>query len=550
MLVSRSVVGALVALTVPWAPVAASALDPGDEVVGQVTGHLTRAFADGPLAESPIVMPEVLPGPDDADVTRESVLANVLAEEVRARAAWGSPVPVEVGVVTPTALRGDLWFDEPDPDWGGEWWDPQGSLVRRAELEAVLPSPDEVWLTTLTGAQLVALLEEQWPTAAECPAVHLGLSAGVSYAYDTTRPPGRRVTRLLVGGEPVDPTRGYRVAAPARLVLGDGADGFTVLAGGADPVPTGRLDREILRAALQSELDPDHAERAVGVSGLPATIATEQVLQFRLSGTGMRSHGVARPEYVRITLGEQMLQEFYQLPPDVVREEPVDISVPVPAGVPAGATVLGVVVDERTAVEVPVTVAAGRRASSIGISGDGSSQVYSDLDPLVTLRATVAPPGVEGVVDFVSDGRVLASLPLVDGVATYRFTSTTPAGSYRVTARYRGDDVFAPSESGEARVTVRPVATSTTLTIKRPAASWLPAAWASDVRLDTGAQAVGYVELREGTRVLTRARVVRGLAVGTVPSLPAGSHHLTAVFVPDARPNVLESRSVTVTYRR
>lgn len=550
MPVPRSAVGLLVALAVPWAPAAAAPVDPGDEVVGQVTGHLTRAFADGPLAEAPIWMPDVVPGPDDADVTHESVLANVLAEQIRSRVYWQSPVPVDLGVVTPTALRGDLWYDEPDPDWGGEWWDPQGSLVRRAELEAVLPSPDEVWLTTLTGAQLVALLEEQWPTAAERPAVHLGLSAGASYAYDATRPPGARVTRLLVGGDPVDPTRPYRVAAPARLVLGDGTDGFTGLTTGADPAPTGLTDREILRAALHSELAPDHAERAIGISGLPATIATEQVLEFRIDGLGLRSHGVARPEYLRIGLGGSVLQEFYQLPPDVRSEEPVDVSVPVPAGVAAGPTVLRVVVDERTTVEVPATVATGRRASTTEIRGDGSRQVYSDLDPLVTLRATVAPFGIEGVVDFVHGGRVLASLPLVDGVATYRFTPTTPVGDYRVTARYRGNEQIAPSESGEARVTVSPVVTGTTLAIKRPTASWLPAAWASDVRLDTGAQAVGYVELREGTRVLTRARVVRGLALGMVPSLPAGAHHLTAVFVPDARPNVLESRSVTVTYRR
>ncbi len=54
-------------------------------------------------------------------------------------------------------------------------------------------------------------------------------TAGLSYTLDPSQPAGRRVSQLLVEGQPLDPERAYRVAVPDYLARGK--DGYSVLAG-------------------------------------------------------------------------------------------------------------------------------------------------------------------------------------------------------------------------------------------------------------------------------------------------------------------------------
>jgi 2',3'-cyclic-nucleotide 2'-phosphodiesterase (5'-nucleotidase family) len=52
--------------------------------------------------------------------------------------------------------------------------------------------------------------------------------SGLTFGFDPTRPPGRRVVRVLVGGELLDPERRYTVAADSYTA--GGGDGYAMLA--------------------------------------------------------------------------------------------------------------------------------------------------------------------------------------------------------------------------------------------------------------------------------------------------------------------------------
>lgn len=542
MLLVRTVAAAVLAVPLLLAPAA----EADDDLVGWVTTDFSRAFPDGAFVNGTFTLPGPVPGPEGGDVTRESTLGNLTADAHRSAppgdTSWSGP---RIGVSTPRALAADLLFDVPDPQWPPPSGFPDQSRITRDELEAAVPEPEPLWRTTVTGAQLRALLEQQWRTDAYDgrPDLHLGLSGNVRYAYDPTRPRGERVLSVHVDDEPVDLAAGYRLTLPESLL--SGPDAFPALADGTATVALGTTDRDALAQALGLVAGWDLEERAVGVSGLPDRIAPESALTFHVSGLNLLSIGAYRNDTLTVSLSGTRVVESLPLPAEDL--EAATVTVEVPPGVREGAGTLLLQTLWGTRVEVPVTVGPGRAATRLTVEGDGGTHVYGSLAP-TGLRVQVGPAGVEGVVDVLDGDRVVASRTLVDGRAEYRLTPTTPAGRYDLTVRYRGDERHAPSQAGPVTLTVRPDVSATTLTTRRPA-SWLPVVWSSDVRVGTGAQPVGYVELREGTRVLSRTRVVRGLALGTVPSLGAGAHHVVAVFVPDEPGNVTGSRSRTVTLR-
>lgn len=533
-----SVVVAVLALSLPLSPVAAD-----DDLVGWVTGDVTRAYAGGAFVGDRYTLPG--PAPARGDPTRESMLGNALGQalrDVRGDPSWSGP---RLGVATPEALGADLLFDVPDPEWPPPSGSPDRSRVTRDELEAVLPSPEPLWWTTVTGTQLRELVEEQWRSDAHDgrPDVHLGLSRNVRYVDDPTRARGDRVLSLHVDDVAVDPAARYRLTVPASLLVGDGA--FAALADGTETVPVGLTDRDALAAALGLVVDPDLAERAVGVSGLPERVVPGTDLTFRLSGFDLLSVGAYRNDTIGVRLAGVELAEFLPLPPDA-DPEGAQVTVAVPEDVPPGPGVLELRGVWGSRVEVPVTVGPAQEPTTVTVAGAGGTQVYGAATT-TGLRVQVGPPGVEGAVDVLEGERVVASYPLVDGRAQHRLAPTTPGGTYDLTVRYRGDERHAPSQAGPARLTVLLTPTTATLVVRRPVA-WLPAAWAVEVRAATGVPVAGRVELRAGGRVLAASRVVAGRAGGVVPQGTDGP--VVAVLVPDRPGDVQGGRSVAAVVPR
>ncbi|MGC8074361.1 5'-nucleotidase C-terminal domain-containing protein, partial [Salmonella enterica] len=77
-----------------------------------------------------------------------------------------------------------------------------------------------LWTTTLTGAQLRTMLEQQWGDAAGRGTTNLalGVSENVRYTYDASRPAGQRVTGIWIDGVAVDPAAQYRVGSFSFLL--------------------------------------------------------------------------------------------------------------------------------------------------------------------------------------------------------------------------------------------------------------------------------------------------------------------------------------------
>ncbi|WP_405061129.1 bifunctional metallophosphatase/5'-nucleotidase [Kribbella sp. NBC_01505] len=106
-----------------------------------------------------------------------------------------------------------------------------------------------VLTVSLTGAELDAVLEQQWQGNKFAP---LAVSKNVSYSFDASRPEGDRIDPkdIQINGASLDPAKTYRVAALAYTVIG--ADGYTAFKSYyRDPVRTD-TDHETFAAYLRA----------------------------------------------------------------------------------------------------------------------------------------------------------------------------------------------------------------------------------------------------------------------------------------------------------
>lgn len=245
----------------------------GAEQVGAVSADITTAFKDtngDGTAERD-------------DRASESTLGNLVADSVLASLSSGERGGAEIGVVNPGGLRNELYYA------------PDGK-VSYAEANAVLPFLNNLWTTTLTGAQVKTMLEQQWQRNADgsVPSrayLQLGLSKNVNYTYDPSLPEGSRITGVWINGAPLDPGHGYRVGTFSFLA--QGGDNFRVFTEGSNTKDSGLIDRDAWIAYLgaHSPLSPDFARRSVVLQGAPERIAPKQQVQVDLDKLDLTSLG-------------------------------------------------------------------------------------------------------------------------------------------------------------------------------------------------------------------------------------------------------------------
>jgi 5'-nucleotidase len=130
------------------------------------------------------------------------------------------------------------------------------------------PFANQVMLTHLTGAQLLAALEQQWSGAnASSPKV-LQIS-GFTYQWSAGAAAGSRVVAgslKKLDGTTVNPATTYAVAM--NNFLAAGGDGFTVLAGATNVTP-GPIDLDALVAHLKVQPQPVSATTDGRITRLP-----------------------------------------------------------------------------------------------------------------------------------------------------------------------------------------------------------------------------------------------------------------------------------------
>jgi 5'-nucleotidase len=135
--------------------------------------------------------------------------------------------------------------------------------VTFGEAYNVEPFGDLLYTETVTGRQLLALLDEQWIGKKE--AELLGVSRGFSYTWDASKPDGSSKLvpdSVKLDGKPLDPAASYRVAVDAFLA--DGGDGFVVLRQGSQKA-AGPMDLDALDSYItaHSPLAPPPLNRIV-----------------------------------------------------------------------------------------------------------------------------------------------------------------------------------------------------------------------------------------------------------------------------------------------
>ena len=112
----------------------------------------------------------------------------------------------------------------------------------------MMPFGNNLVVMTLTGAQLKAVLEQQYAgtnRASGKPSA-LAPSQGFTYTVDVRRPVQDRVVAMALGGMPIDPAGRYRVVVNNYMASGgDGLSGFTA---GTEITDQGIIDLDALVA--------------------------------------------------------------------------------------------------------------------------------------------------------------------------------------------------------------------------------------------------------------------------------------------------------------
>ena len=190
-----------------------------DRVVGQATANIVRA--QNPAGESPL-----------GDVIADGQLAATAPTDF-----GGS----KVAFMNPGGIRADITAGD----------------VTYGELFEVQPFTNTLIVKTCTGAQLEALLEQQWVANRV-----LQVSNGFKYTWDASRPIGNRVdpASIKIDDITVNPAANYRVTMNSFLATG--GDGFSVFTACTNQLG-GAVDVDALVAYFQqnSPVAPGLANR-------------------------------------------------------------------------------------------------------------------------------------------------------------------------------------------------------------------------------------------------------------------------------------------------
>jgi 5'-nucleotidase len=189
-----------------------------------------------------------------ADIVRtaapsgESPLGNLIAD---AQLAATQSAGAQFALMNPGGVRADLVYAS-SPLGEGD------GVVTYGEAFAVQPFGNILQTWTYTGAQIDAVLEQQW--LAGGPTRILQPSATLHYTQTLSAPIGDRVSNITINGVAVDPAATYRVTV--NNFLAGGGDSFSVLTQGTN-VTGGPIDLDAFTAYLtaHSPVAPPSTDR-------------------------------------------------------------------------------------------------------------------------------------------------------------------------------------------------------------------------------------------------------------------------------------------------
>ncbi len=178
----------------------------------------------------------------------ESALGDLIADaQLAATRALGA----QIALINTGGIRKDL-------ETGS------GRVATYGQAQIVLPFSNTLVLSSLTGAQIRGLLEQQWLKPADEEHSMLQVSGGLSYRWDESLPAGQRVLpgSVMLNGVALVDNLSYRIVA--NNFLSEGGDNFPMFKQARDVLNTNIVDLDALSAYLVAQ------ERA----GTPAGSAT------------------------------------------------------------------------------------------------------------------------------------------------------------------------------------------------------------------------------------------------------------------------------------
>ncbi|MDX2922790.1 MULTISPECIES: bifunctional metallophosphatase/5'-nucleotidase [Streptomyces] len=171
----------------------------------------------------------------------EKPLGNVIADAQLEGLAPADKGGAEVAFMNPGGIRADLVHKASGSEGDG--------VVTYGEAFTVQPFTNMMNVVDLTGAQLIAALQQQVSGANAASPKILQVSRGLTYTLDLTKSGADRVVAdtIRLNGEAIDPARTYRVAM--NEFLAGGGDGFPALGAGTNKL-VGASDLDLFNAYL------------------------------------------------------------------------------------------------------------------------------------------------------------------------------------------------------------------------------------------------------------------------------------------------------------
>lgn len=401
----------------------------GNVPVGSVTDDISRAFIGG-----------------SEDRGSESTIGNLVANSLVASLGSADRGGAEIGIVNPGGLRADLLYGD-------------DGVITYAEANAVLPFLNNLWTTTLTGAQFKTILEQQWqrdingvPFTSGRTFLNLGLSDNVTYTYDPNRAMDDRVTAIFIDGAPIDMTREYRIGSFSFLL--QGGDNFWEFRNGTNTRDSGLVDRDawIDYITNNSPLSPNFARHAVQVTDVtPGPVAPGDTVSLTVSKLDLTSLG--SPANTELTLTWEGSSAVLGTVP--VSGGTAAVTFTVPADASGAGTLVMTAAPSGTVVRMPITVEAAAKATTstnlklnriIGFSWRTTTAtvtVTTDAATPPTGSVTITVNGVSTLtvpLTAADNGKVSAALPKFgSGIYFVRaeFVPSDPNTTVGSTSNYR-----------------------------------------------------------------------------------------------------------------
>ncbi|WP_422087582.1 bifunctional metallophosphatase/5'-nucleotidase [Variovorax sp.] len=215
------------------------------QVAALISQYLTIA---GPLVQR-VVGQLTTTATRTQTASKESVLGNLIADAQLAATKAADKGAAQIAFMNPGGVRADL---APASD----------SSVTYGQIFAVQPFGNSLVVKTMTGAQIRAVLEQQFNSGANTTAAPKVLlpSAGFTYTYNLSQPAGSRITNMALNGTAMVDATSYRVTMNSFLATG--GDNFTVFNQGTNTLG-GDQDVDALEAYIKagSPLVPPATDR-------------------------------------------------------------------------------------------------------------------------------------------------------------------------------------------------------------------------------------------------------------------------------------------------